>query len=174
MSRFQSQMIGDGLKLSIGYAEQLLQGITPDIFGRMACPGNSVVHANHPAFVYGHLALYAPRVIGFLGGNAAPAPDEFEEMFAKGAECVDDPEGTVYPEMDVINEVFFSGYRAAQAAVTAATDELLSQPNPAGGAMAEKFPTIGSMCNFMCSGHIMLHLGQISTWRRMQGLGPAS
>ncbi|MEO2034645.1 MAG: DinB family protein [Planctomycetaceae bacterium] len=174
MSRSLGRTIGDGLKLSVGYAEQLLQGVTPELFGRVACPGGSVVHSNHPAFIYGHLALYPSRVVGFTGGEYPAAPDGFNELFAKGAECVDDPDGSVYPQMDVIRDVFFTGYRAVQDAIDAATDEVLSQSNSVGGIMAEKFPTTGSMCNFMCSGHLMIHLGQMSAWRRMQGLGPAS
>ena len=46
-------------------------------------------------------------------------------------------------------------------------------PNPSGGRMTELFPTLGSMHAFYTGGHIMMHLGQISAWRRMQGLGAA-
>lgn len=174
MARSQGEIISDGLKLSIGYAEQLLQGVTAENFGRLASPGGTLVHSNHPAFVYGHLALYPARVMGFLGGTAPEAPPEFATLFARGAECVDDADGTVYPAMDVITHSFFSGYRTILDAVPQVSEEVLSRPNPAGGVMAEKFPSVGSISNFMCSGHMMLHLGQISAWRRMQGLGPAS
>jgi hypothetical protein len=39
--------------------------------------------------------------------------------------------------------------------------------------MTELFPTIGSMQAFYVGGHMTFHLGQVSAWRRMQGLGPA-
>jgi hypothetical protein len=42
-----------------------------------------------------------------------------------------------------------------------------------GGRMTELFPTLGSLYNFYVGGHMMMHLGQISTWRRMMGLGAA-
>jgi len=29
------------------------------------------------------------------------------------------------------------------------------------------------MLNFYLGGHVMLHIGQMSAWRRMMGLGPA-
>jgi hypothetical protein len=35
------------------------------------------------------------------------------------------------------------------------------------------FPTVGGAVNFLCGGHNMMHLGQISTWRRAAGLGSA-
>jgi hypothetical protein len=39
--------------------------------------------------------------------------------------------------------------------------------------MRELFPTIGSVQAFYCGGHMMMHLGQMSAWRRMEGLGTA-
>jgi hypothetical protein len=39
--------------------------------------------------------------------------------------------------------------------------------------MTERFPTLGSVHAFYCGGHIMMHLGQMSAWRRMMGLGSA-
>ena len=174
MSRSQGQIIGDGLRVSLGRAEQLLQDVTPNIFCRMASPGGQLVKSNHPAFLYGHLALYASRIVEMTNGQVRTVPDGFIERFAKGVECVDDIDGSFYPTMDVITECFFTHYQHALDAVAVASDELLSQPNPAGGMITEMFPSAGSMCNFLCCGHIMVHLGQMSAWRRMQGLGPAS
>ena len=173
MSRSLGQTIGDGLKLSVNYAEQLIQGVSPQSFGRLAAPGGQTIDSNHPAFIFGHLALYGPKIAGMAGGQAPIVPEGFEVVFAKGMKGGDDPDGSVYPPMHVITESFFAGYRSAEDAVTAATDEQLAQPNPL-ETMAEKFPTLGSMCNFMCSGHMLMHLGQLSTWRRMQGLGPSA
>jgi len=173
MSQTRGEVIADGLKLSIGHAQQLLDGVTPEQFARFATPGGKTVESNHPAFIYGHLALYASRVVQMSGRKATLAPENFDELFSNNATCVDDPDGSVYPPMDVVTDVFFSGYQAALDAVTAASDESLANPNPAGGKLTERFPTVGSMCNFMSCGHIMMHLGQMSAWRRMQGLGPA-
>ncbi|MCH2201507.1 MAG: DinB family protein [Fuerstiella sp.] len=173
MSRSLGQTIGDGLKLSVNYAEQLIQGVTPESFSRMAAPGGQSIHSNHPAFIFGHLALYGPRVVEMTGGQAPVVPEGFSALFAKGMECIDDPDGSVYPHMDEITESFFASYRAAEKAIIAATDEHLAQPNPS-EVMVKKFPTLGSMCNFMCSGHMLMHLGQLSAWRRMYGFGPAA
>jgi hypothetical protein len=32
-------------------------------------------------------------------------------------------------------------------------------------------PTIGAVANFLLSAHHMMHLGQVSAWRRAVGLG---
>ena len=173
MSQTRGEVIADGLKLSIGHAQQLLDGVPADQFARLATPGGTVVDSNHPAFIYGHLALYASRVVQMSGRKATLAPDNFDGLFSNKATCVDDADGSVYPSMDVITEVFFTGYQSALDAVTAASDEALAHPNPAGGKLTERFPTIGSMCNFLSCGHIMMHMGQMSAWRRMQGMGAA-
>jgi len=45
------------------------------------------------------------------------------------------------------------------------------QANPMGGRMSEMFPTMGSAVMFMCGSHMQMHLGQISAWRRVMGMG---
>jgi len=51
-------------------------------------------------------------------------------------------------------------------------DEVFAEPNPLEGRIAEFLPTIGIMVNFMANSHHMMHLGQLSAWRRAIGLGP--
>lgn len=175
MSRSIGNTIGDALSLSLAYARRMLAGVTPDQFARFARPGNHVVESNHPAFVYGHLSLYASRIIEQLGSDASsviPSP-RFQAAFSKDAQCVDDPTDSVYPVMDEVTTAFFKGYEACLEVLRNAPDEAFQQPNPAGGRMTEMFPTLGSMQAFYVGGHIMMHLGQVSAWRRMQGLGAA-
>lgn len=173
MARSQGNIIADSLQLALGFAERLLKDVTPQQFGRFASPGGSPVVSNHGAFIYGHLSLYGPRILTQLGQAAPEVPPEFLELFSKDATCQDDPDGTLYPSMQAIRDLFFAGYQAALDALRAASDETLQQPNPMGGPMAEKFPTLGSMHNFYVGGHMMMHLGQMSAWRRMQALPAA-
>ncbi len=169
----QNEIIADGLRLSIGLGEKLLDGVSADSFARLASSGGTTIASNHGAFIYGHLAFYASRVVQMAGGPKTLPPDGFADLFADGVDCVDDANGSHYPTMDVITDAFFNGYNAALDAVVSASPDVFDQPNPTGGSLTEKFPTIGSMCGFMSCGHIMLHMGQMSAWRRMQGLGPA-
>ena len=173
MTRSLGHVIADSLQLSLGYAERLLKDIPAQQFGRFAAPGGTLVESNHPAFTYGHLSLYGPRILTHLGRPSLSVPAGFEALFSKDAKCVDDPAGTIYPSMDVITKAFFDGYRAAADALKEVPDAALQQPHPMEGRMAELFPTFGSLHNFYCGGHLMMHLGQISAWRRMSGLGPA-
>ncbi|MCG8653054.1 MAG: DinB family protein [Pirellulales bacterium] len=165
-------MIAASAQLGLGYAERLLKDVQPGQFARFACVGDSVIESNHPAFIYGHLGLYSSRVIEGLGADASafePA-DQFTELFSKDAQCVDDPEGTIYPEMEQITSLLFDGYRAAVEALRAAPDDIFANENP-NEAARDRFPTIGAMYTFYVGGHFMVHMGQMSAWRRVMGLG---
>ena len=167
-------MISPSARLCLGYADRLLQDVRPDQFARFANVGGTVIHSNHPAFIYGHLSLYAPRIVEQLGGDASGlAPStEFQELFSKDAQCVDDPDGSIYPAMNVIVSALQNGYSAAIDALDSAPDEIFEEANP-NEAMRSKFPTIGAMHGFYVGGHFMLHMGQMSAWRRAVGLGAA-
>lgn len=167
-------IIADSANLGLAYADRLLQAIPPTRFAMMAKVGDERIEANHPAFLLGHLSLYPCRVVAQLGRDASAVEPTAEEteLFSKDAKCVDDPEGQIYPAMEKINERFFAAYRAAIDAVAQADDDVFLRENP-NEAMRQRFATIGSMHAFYLGGHLMLHLGQFSTWRRAIGLPPA-
>lgn len=169
------ETLAPAANLSMRYAERLLQGVAAGQFARLARPGGVQVQSNHPAFVFGHLALYPQRVMSALGLalGAAQMPDSYAEVFKDGLECRDDAEGRIYPPMSDVTARFFDAYRAAIAATAAAEDRSLLSPNPAEGRMREMFPTIGAAANFYLSGHVQMHLGQVSAWRRAMGMPPA-
>lgn len=169
------RLIASGGSLTIPYAERLIAGVTTEQFARLARPGGIVMQSNHPAWVFGHLALYPAKVLERLGrpiGDTQPPPG-FDELFKNGAACQDDPAGTIYPNMDAVTKFFFSAQRIALSAIEEADDAKLLGQNPAEGRMRELFPTLGSMLIFYVDGHAQNHFGQISAWRRAMGLPPA-
>lgn len=171
MPRSLGNLIADSLDRGVSYGEVLLEGVEADRFARFASPGGEPVVSNHAAFVYGHLSLYAPKIIGDLGGSAPAVPEGFEAVFSREATCQDDVDGTIYPAMEEVTRYFFESYRQASEVLRATDNAPFEQANPVGGKFTEMFPTIGSAHAFYGSGHIMLHLGQMSAWRRMSGLG---
>lgn len=70
MTRSLGNVIADSLQLSLSYAERLLKDISPQQFARFAAPGGKTVESNHPAFTFGHLSLYGPRILTQAGANA--------------------------------------------------------------------------------------------------------
>ncbi len=167
-------IIAASARLGLGYAERLLSDVKPDQFARFATIGDTVIESNHPAFIYGHLSLYSSRVISEVGGDASafePA-ENWIKVFSKDAKCVDDPDGSIYPSMDEVTAALLDGHRAAADALEAAPDDVFLTAN-ANEAAKAKFPTTGAMLGFYVGGHFMLHMGQMSAWRRAVGLGPA-
>lgn len=173
MTRSLGNVIADSLQLSLGYAERLLKNVPADRAARFAAPGGVVVESNHPTFIYGHLSLYAPKILRLIGHPAPQVPDGFDLVFSKDAKCVDDVDGDLYPALDDVMAFFLEGHRMTMGALRSTADAAFEQPNPAEGRMKELFPTIGSAQAFYCGGHMMMHLGQLSAWRRMEGLGAA-
>ena len=74
--------------------------------------------------------------------------------------------------MEDVVAFFKKGYASTVAALREVDDATLEVPNP-NERMAGKFPTLGSGHGFYVGGHMMMHLGQLSAWRRMAGLGSA-
>jgi hypothetical protein len=162
--------------VALGLAERLLADVKPEIFARKPVVGGKRVEANHPAFTYGHLAMYPQRLLELCGLDATAAavvmPAGYADLFPAGKECRDDPEGTIYPAMSEIKDRFFSSYRHALESLLTAPDDLFARENPMEGRMKTMFPTLGGAANFLINSHIMMHMGQVSTWRRCFGLGP--
>lgn len=169
------EIIADAAAMGPRYAERLVKDIPAESFARLAAPGGRQVQANHPAFTFGHLSLYPVKVSQLLGGEMTRTqpPANYEPLFSKGHDCLDDPNGTVYPPADELLDFFRSSYQGAIDTVRGASDEALLAENPVDSPMRQFIPTLGGMLNYYLTSHLMTHLGQLSTWRRMQGLPPA-
>jgi hypothetical protein len=159
-------IIAPGLRLTLGYADKLVQTIPADIFSHMAR-----ADLNSAGFCIGHLALYASAVAGMLGHKElGDAPAGYEELFKHGSPCVDRP--GLYPSKDALIAEFTKGWTKVADILPGVDESVFAQANPM-AQMAEKLPTVGAMVAFMCLSHNQMHLGQISAWRRVMNLGSA-
>lgn len=155
------------LHMTLGYAERLLADIPADRFAHMPLP-----KLNHPAFNIGHLSLYPNRLFTMLGRPDLEVDKAgYAALFAAGTECVE--QDGRYPSKDELVSHYFERYRAMLAHLPETSDETMSRANPMEGRMRELFPTIGEAMCFMLHNHQMMHLGQISAWRRVMGMGSA-
>jgi hypothetical protein len=164
---------------SVDGGRKLLVGIRPERFARLATSGEAggkSVVSNHPAFVFGHLSLYPAIVLRTCGMEdeavQADAPAGFARVFGKGAACLDDPEGRKYPPMAEVTGAFFRAFEIGLRELAKLPDTAWDRPNP-DAARGGTFTTVGFACVFLLCNHTALHLGQVSAWRRMEGLGPA-
>jgi hypothetical protein len=104
-------------------------------------------------------------------GSAIACPPNYDERFAAGVQCLHDPDNAKHPPMSEIVTRFESGYQTLIEAVRNAEDSTLTGPIQGNDRYREVFGTVGGAAGFMLHDHLMFHLGQISAWRRMMGLG---
>ena len=125
---------------------------------------------NHPAFILGHLSYYAGMAMQLLGGDMELS-DEDTELYQHGAECKSDP--ALYPSKDAAIAAFNERINTV-ADFIETCDEAAFAKSSAETPFFEKMPTMGAVATFMLVGHVPFHLGQISAWRRIAGMGSAS
>jgi hypothetical protein len=123
---------------------------------------------NHPAWILGHLALTADGTLEKLGAPKT-LPAEWSARFGAGSK----PSASLsdYPSKDELLRAVEQTYQQLRQKAASASPEQLSLPttNPRA---KEALPTFKEMLAFVLSGHMGVHLGQLSTWRRMIGLPP--
>ena len=159
-------MIAADLRMSIGYAEKLCLDIPPDTFGHIP-----IKNVNHPLFNIGHLGLYAENTLGLIGREdlALKIDPGQVELFKNGAPCLE--QDGCYPSKDRVLKNFVDRYKILADELPRVTDEFFTRPNPMSGQLPEMLPTVGAVVMFMCGSHLQMHLGQISVWRRVMGMG---
>jgi hypothetical protein len=121
---------------------------------------------NHPAWVIGHLT-FACQLRGEVAGLSPWLPENWTSRFAPGSMPVAD--ANAYETKDELLAIL----RDAQAQLTAAVERFderrLDEPFP-GPSYREVFPTIRHALTQVLAGHVALHVGQVSVWRRAMGL----
>lgn len=124
---------------------------------------------NHPAFVLGHLSYYIGFCMQMLGGDIELTEEE-KALYEHGAECQDD--ASLYPSKDEAIATFNDRVNTVADFIDSCDDSVLSA-SAKDTFFADKFPTLGGVAAFMLIGHPTFHLGQISAWRRVAGMGAA-
>lgn len=159
-----ADLIAAGSRSTLGYAELLVKDIPAEKFAFMPMP-----NVNHPAFAIGHLSIYGDNILKLIGRTELVRErPEFVALFKAGVACVAD-DGR-YPGKDEIVDYFLERYRAAAEALKWVSEDVLNAENPAEGRWKLMFPKVGGAVNFLLNNHAMMHLGQVSAWRRVMGM----
>jgi hypothetical protein len=127
-----------------------------------------VAGVNHPAWILGHLAWAADGMLEKFGGTKT-LPAEWTALFGAGSKTTT-ARGD-YPSKDVLLGAVERSYEQLRQMAATAGAERLSLPTTSPRAK-EVLPTLKEMTAFLLSGHMGVHLGQLSSWRRMIGLPP--
>lgn len=76
-----------------------------------------------------------------------------------------------YPAKDALLKAVEQGYQQVRERAASAAPEVLARPTTIQRAK-ETLPTSKELLAFLLTGHMGVHLGQLSSWRRMIGLPP--
>ena len=145
----------------LGYCRMLLADIPDERLTEQPLPG-----INHPAWILGHLAMSADGAAQLCGGEKRLSP-EFYQLYGRGS-GVTALRGD-YPSKSELLGAVESGFERAFTLAAAVTPEVFAAPS-APGMLQQGLPTVGDRVAFLFTGHLAMHLGQLSSWRRMIGL----
>jgi hypothetical protein len=122
--------------------------------------------AKTAGWLVGHLVMSGDFARS-LCGRAPICPTGWSKSFKPGSQ----PSGNAadYPPMRSLCETFRTVYADLCAAADGAGSDLLSAPNPYEPARTA-FPTTGELLEYLLTGHIAYHLGQLVVWCEAVGL----
>ena len=147
---------------NLKYAQQLVADVPDE---RMCVQPVAGQVMNHAAFLLGHLAWTSDSAVGLLGGQPIGAA-AWKELVGMGATPSEDR--ALYPSKAELLKALEDAHGRLIAAASTATPELLAQPAPE--RLRARFRTIGNALAGVMTAHESMHLGQLSAWRRAQGL----
>ena len=148
---------------NLDYAHRLVADLADEALCVQPAP-----RMNHAAWVLGHLARTSDRVAGvMLLGLEPHLPENLEERFDNKSIPVSS--GTAYPDKETLVRNLDETHGRIAAALAEMPDTILADTTPH-PRFAERFPLLGQALLHVLIGHEQVHLGQLSAWRRVQGL----
>ena len=148
--------------LSLAYAQRLVADVPDEMMAFQPASG-----MNHAAWVLGHLACTGDMFGGLIGIRPV-CPSEWQPLFDWNSTPV--AVSLRYPskgDLLAALEAVHSGIAAALPAVPASR---WAEPMPI-DEIRGLLPTLGDGFVFVMTAHENMHLGQLSAWRRVQGMG---
>ena len=134
---------------------QMTQQVAPD--GQAA--------ANHPAWVYSHLGVYFPVIEAIIKNETFADPKEHKF----GMQSKPSSDASLYASREQLLADFEAGHDRVAQLLQEAGDAALD--NEITLARWESvMPTASLALPYLMLNHENVHLGQISAWRRVQGL----
>ncbi len=149
-------------KLHLDYAKKLVADIPDEKMCVQPLPG-----MNHAAWVLGHVAFVFDSMARVF--DLPPSMSkEWVDLFKPSSQPSTDR--AMYPSKAALLETYEKNYHRLLEVVQTATPEFLDRefPNPR---LRPLLPTIGVAMVHVLTSHQAVHLGQLSAWRRAQGMG---
>jgi len=147
--------------VNIDYAKKLVADIPEE---KMAA--QPVAGMNHAAWVLGHLAYVFDSMTSVFDQKPTMSA-EWKTLFNLSSKP--DADRAKYPSKAALLEAYENAYQRIVDLVKGASVESLARefPNPR---LRTSLPTVGIAMVHILTSHQGIHLGQLSAWRRAQGL----
>jgi hypothetical protein len=148
----------------VGYCRVLVADLPDERLAEQPAPG-----VNHPAWILGHLAVTAQKIRTVVAGGDIELPESWGALFMGGST----PTSTRsdYPSKEELLKAVESSFDGLRSAAAASAPEQLDRPSPH-PRTKNQLPTVGHLAAFLLTGHLGVHLGQLTMWRRLTGLPP--
>jgi hypothetical protein len=148
--------------LNLGYAKRLVADIPDDKMTLQPAP-----EMNHAAWVLGHLACTAD-MLGAMIGTKPVCPADWASRFDWNSSPSSD--ASQYPTKATLLKALEDAHAQVAAALPSVPESRWQEATPI-EAVRGFLPTLGDCFVFVMAAHENMHLGQLSAWRRVQGMG---
>ena len=149
-------------------AKKLVADLSPQQWCAQPTTATGLVK-NHAAWIIGHLVWVADKnTIERVLGQPSKIDDAWKSLFGGKSEPTSD--ASQYPDKDTLMGLYEDAVNRIAAALKACDESFLERATP-DEAFRKRFPTVGFALLHVMAGHELLHLGQLSAWRRALGLG---
>jgi len=149
-----------GWSKNLTYGQNLVADLSDDQLAVQPGPG-----MNHPAWVLSHLNAYLPVIEHVIKGELFDDPKD--HPFGMKSKPMD--KRSVYAPKDELVSEFVSGHEKVAAALHEAGDTVWAKPI-ALERWVQFMPTAAVALPYLMLVHENTHFGQLSAWRRVQGL----
>ena len=148
--------------MNLGYAKRLVADIPDDKMALQPAP-----EMNHAAWVLGHLACTADMLGAMIGAKPVCPPD-WAALFDWNSSPASD--ASRYPSKATLLKALEDAHAGIAAALPSIPESRWAETTPL-EAVRGFLPTLGDCFVFVMAAHENMHLGQLSAWRRVQGMG---
>ena len=149
-----------GWNRNLDYAKRLLADIPED---RMVF--QPAVNMNHPAWIFSHLNIYHGPIVGLLLNK--PFEDPKDNPFGMKSKPL--PDASVYKSKIELINAFERGHEEVAQALRTGGQAALEATTPL-ERWRTAMPQVGIVLPYLMHVHESTHLGQLSVWRRVQGM----
>ena len=149
-----------GWAKNLTYGTKLIADLSDEQMTAQPAPGT-----NHPAWIFSHLEAYHPVIVALIRGEAFDDPKEHRFGMLSKPES----DASLYASRERLQAAWNEGHAQVAQALGEQGEVALER-----GVKLERWkpimPKVGIALPYLMLVHENTHLGQLSAWRRVQGL----